>query len=68
MEGLGAGQGLADFLWKFGGNQFIGFTEKAREFIARHGVSGFQSYPLRAGKIRGRDDVGTLGQFGKTLR
>ena len=68
MEGLGAGQGFTDLLWKSGDNQVIRLTEKAGEFLARHCVSRFQSDPLRAGKIRGGDDVGALGQFGKIFR
>ena len=68
MEGLRAGQGLAEFLWKFGGNQFVRFAQQAGEFIVRHGVSGFQRDPQSAGKIRGGDNVRALGQFGKAFR
>src|SRR6267143_5676428 len=64
-DGLGAGQGFTDLLWKSGDNQVIRLTEQAGEFIARQGVTGFQRDPLCAGQIRGGDDVGALGQFGK---
>jgi hypothetical protein len=59
---------IHEFFRQLGDDEFVRFTQQPRQFFGRQRLSGFQGHPLRAGKIRRRDNVGALRELGKVFR